>query len=427
MRLKHLALAAFAFATLSTHAAAELVFPSLVYRTGPYAADGIPVADGYADYFTLLNERDGGIGGVKAKVVECETGYDTDRGVDCYEKTKGLGALVYQPTSTGVVERLLPRTRVDGIPILSVGYGRTFTANGRYFSHVFSFPANYWHGASALVNHMLDQNGGNIKGKSLALLYLDIAYGREPIRTLEALSKKHGFELVLLPVDPPGDRQRKQWKKIKRMKPDYVAMWGWGKMNPVAIRSAAKIDFPMGNFIGIWWSASELDVLPAGDAADGYKTLGLHNVGDDYPIYDDLRKYVLGAGKAAGDGDAVGTVLYNRGLYSAMLAAEAARTAQRISGKANITAADMRDGMEALEITEARNAELGLPDFGPSFKASCENHGGPGLVAIHQWDAGAGEWRPAKGFMPTDTELVNALVEEESKAYAAEHGLKDRC
>jgi hypothetical protein len=44
---------------------ADLVFPSLSYRTGPYAANGIPFADGYADYMTLLNERDGGIGGVK--------------------------------------------------------------------------------------------------------------------------------------------------------------------------------------------------------------------------------------------------------------------------------------------------------------------------------------------------------------------------
>ena len=44
-------------------ALADLVFPSLSYRTGPYAANGIPFADGYEDYFTLVNQRDGGIGG----------------------------------------------------------------------------------------------------------------------------------------------------------------------------------------------------------------------------------------------------------------------------------------------------------------------------------------------------------------------------
>ena len=70
-------------------AMADLVFPLLSYRTGPYAANGIPFADGYTDYFTLLNERDGGIGGVPVKVLECETGYNTEKGVECYESTKG--------------------------------------------------------------------------------------------------------------------------------------------------------------------------------------------------------------------------------------------------------------------------------------------------------------------------------------------------
>ena len=60
-------------------ALADLVFPSLSYRTGPYAANGIPFADGYADYFTLLNERDGGIGGEMIKMIECETGYNTEK------------------------------------------------------------------------------------------------------------------------------------------------------------------------------------------------------------------------------------------------------------------------------------------------------------------------------------------------------------
>ena len=42
----------------------DLVIPDLHYRTGPFAAGGIPFSDGYQDYFTLLNQRDGGIGGV---------------------------------------------------------------------------------------------------------------------------------------------------------------------------------------------------------------------------------------------------------------------------------------------------------------------------------------------------------------------------
>ena len=40
--------------------------PLLVYRTGPYAPSGIPIANGMVDYLSLLNDRAGGINGVKA-------------------------------------------------------------------------------------------------------------------------------------------------------------------------------------------------------------------------------------------------------------------------------------------------------------------------------------------------------------------------
>ncbi|SHJ96241.1 amino acid/amide ABC transporter substrate-binding protein, HAAT family [Shimia gijangensis] len=406
---------------------ADLVFPSLSYRTGPYAAGGIPFADGYTDYFTLLNERDGGIGGVKVSVPECETGYNTEKGVECYESTKGEGALVYQPLSTGITYQLIPKTTADDIPMHTMGYGRTSAANGDVFSHTFNYPGSYWNGASGGVNYLLETNGGDISGKKIALVYHNSAYGKEPIRTLEELQKKHGFELSLLPVDHPGQEQKSQWLQIRREKPDYVMMWGWGVMNQVAIQEAANIRFPMENFIGIWWSGAEHDVLPAGDKANGYKALTFHNVGRDFPVFADIQKYVVDAGKAAGAGDQVGNVLYNRGLYAAMLAAEAAKTAQEIHGTKDITASMMRDGMEALEITEEKMAALGMPNFGPSFSVSCENHGGPGLVGVTQWDASSKTWSLISDFKATDIDVIGALIAEDSGAYASENNIASNC
>ena len=408
-------------------AMADLVFPSLSYRTGAYAAGGIPFADGYSDYFTLLNERDGGIGGVNAKVIECETAYNTEKGVECYESTKGEGALIYQPLSTGITYQLIPKVTADGIPLHTMGYGRTSAKNGKVFSHVFNYPANYWDGASGAVNYLLDINGGDLKGKMIALVYHNSAYGKEPIRTLENLAPFHGFDLSLLAVDHPGQEQKSQWLQIRRERPDYVLMWGWGVMNQVAIQEAANIRFPMENFIGIWWSGSENDVLPAGDAANGYKALTFHNVGSDFPLFDDIQTHVVDKGLAAGAGDQIGTVLYNRGLYAAMLAAEAVKTAQEMHGTAEITAAMMRDGMEALEITEEKMAGLGLPNFGPTFNVSCENHGGDALVGVTQWDAAAKKWSLISDYKPTDGMVVGALIGADSAAYANENKIAERC
>lgn len=406
---------------------ADLVFPSLSYRTGPYAAGGIPFADGYADYFTMLNERDGGIGGIMTKVPECETGYNTEKGVECYESTKGEGALVYQPLSTGITYQLIPKVTADGIPLHTMGYGRTSAANGKVFSHVFNYPANYWNGASVAINHLLETNGGDIKGKKVALVYHNSAYGKEPIRTLEELSAKHGYELSLLPVDHPGQEQKSQWLQIRRDKPDYVIMYGWGVMNQVAIQEAANIRFNMENFIGIWWSGAEHDVTPAGDAANGYKSVTFHNVGSDFPVFDDIKAHVVDKGLAAGAGDQIGTVLYNRGIYAAMLAAEAAKTAQLIHGTAQITPAMMRDGMEALEITEEKMTALGMPNFGPSFAVSCENHGGPGLGGITQWNATDKKWNLISDFGPSDMDVILPLITADSEAFAAESNIEQRC
>ena len=425
--MKRLATVTVAAVMAAAPVMADLVFPSLSYRTGAYAAGGIPFADGYADYMTLLNERDGGIGGVMTRLIECETGYNTEKGVECYEATKGEGSLVYQPLSTGITYQLIPKVTADNIPMHTMGYGRTSAANGKVFSNVFNYPANYWNGASLVVNHLLDLNGGDIKGKKVHLVYHNSGYGKEPIRTFEELAKKHGFELTLLAVDHPGQEQKSQWLQIRRERPDYVTMWGWGVMNAVAIQEAANIKYPMENFIGVWWSGSENAVLPAGDGAHGYKAITFHNVGSDFPVFGDLAKYVVDAGKAAGAGDQIGTAIYNRGFYAAMLAAEAVKTAQKIHGVADITPAMMRDGMEALEITEAVMTDLGMPNFGPSFKVSCENHGGPGLGAVAQWDATNKKSSLISDFAESDMSVIQPLIDADSAAYAAENNMETRC
>ena len=269
-------------------------------------------------------------------------------------------------------------------------------------------------------------NNGDIKGKKIALVFHNSAYGKEPIRTLEELSKKHGYEFTAIPVDHPGQEQKSQWLQIRRDRPDYVLMWGWGVMNAVAIQEAVNIRYPMDHFYGIWWSGSENDVIPAGEGANGYKAATFHGVGSNYPIFADIKKYVVDAGKAAGAGDQVGTVLYNRGMYAAMLAVEAARKAQEIAGKPDITSADMRAGMEALKIDQARMTELGLPGFGPEINVTCANHGGPGLGAIQQWDAAAKTWSLVSDFGPADRDVLDPLIEEDSAAFAKENNITPR-
>ena len=72
-------------------AAGEQFLPVLSTREGALRAVLTPFANGFIDYVTLLNERDGGIHGVPLVWEECETVWDVPRGIECYERLKARG------------------------------------------------------------------------------------------------------------------------------------------------------------------------------------------------------------------------------------------------------------------------------------------------------------------------------------------------
>jgi branched-chain amino acid transport system substrate-binding protein len=397
----------------------SLYIPLLTYRTGPYAGSGIPVANGMHDYFTMLNERDGGIGGVKLNVEECETGYDTQKGVECYEGTKGKGALVYNPYSTGITLQLIPKAAVDRIPVLSMAYGLSASAIGDTFPWVFNPPDTYWDGASAIISDIANREGGldALKGKKIGFIFLDAGYGREPIPLFEQLAEKYGYQLFQYPV--PGaemQNQSSQWLNVRRDNPDYMIMWGWGAMNPTAVKEATKIRYPMDKFYGIWWSGQDDDPRGAGEAAVGYRSLNFHGTtGTDYPALQDIKKYVIDAGKSQTDPAKFGENFYNRGVYNAMLVAEAIHTAQQMTGKSVIDAEDMRAGLEALNITEERIKEIGFEGFMRPVEVTCDDHNGHHEVYVQAWDGQT--WKQESDWFKPMTDVVEPLLEKAAAEY----------
>jgi len=366
--------------------------PLLVYRTGPFAPNGIPSANGFNDYFNLINERDGGINGVKLVWEECETQYKTDLGVECYERLKGKhgGAVLVNPFSTGITYQLIPKAPVDKVVIHSAGYGMTASADGRWFPWVFNFPMTYWSQASAFVKYVAAQEGGpeKLKGKKIAHIFHNSPYGKEANPTLETLAKQLGYELTLLPVDTPGQEQKATWLQVRRINPDWIFISGWGVMNQVAVKEAAAHGMKMDHVIGNWWTGTETDVVPAGDAARGYKSMTFHAPGGSFKLHQDILKHVYDKGKGAYGTDRakVGEVLYNRTLINAMLNVEAIRTAMKKYGNKPLSGEQVRWGMENLDISEKRLDEMGMKGLMRPLKVTCENHEGNGLALVQQWD-----------------------------------------
>jgi branched-chain amino acid transport system substrate-binding protein len=234
----------------------EQFIPILGYREGALKALGISMTNGFIDYVTLLNERDGGIHGVPLVWEECETVYDIDRGVECYErlKSKGsTGAAVVVPPGTPITYALLERATQDRIPLLTPGFGRSDASDGRVFPYVFTAPTNYWSLNTAKIRFIGQRAGGmdQLKGLKLAHVYIDSGYGRETLPILDQQAARYGFTVQHLAIKPPGLDQKATWLRVKVAQPDWVILRTAGVDTATALKEAAQVGIPATGSWGI--------------------------------------------------------------------------------------------------------------------------------------------------------------------------------
>src|SRR6202521_1449281 len=393
----------------------EQFIPMASYRIGPYAAGGTGTFGGFIDYLDMLNRRDRGINGVKLTWEECETEYKNDRGVECYErlKTKGpTGAAMFNFLSTGVTYAVIERATADKIPVVSIGYGRADASDGRVFPYVFPLVTNYWSQNTAKIKFIGMKEGGmgKLKGKKIVNLYHGSAYGKETIPILDLQAKKYGFTVTHIEVPHPGNEQESQWLQIRQLKPDWVILRGWGVMNPVALKNAAKVGFPRDHMVGVWWSGAEEDVIPAGDAAKGYIAAGFNLPGTNFPVMQEILKNVYKKGKGEmEDSSRIGSIYHTRGVVAGIITAEAIRTAQAHFGKGKpMTGEQVRWGIEHLNIDDKRLKELGATGLMQALKVSCMDHEGGGAVKFLQWDGA--KWNTITDWITSDQSIVRPMI-----------------
>ena len=387
----------------------------------------MPFANGYVDYLKLVNAN-GGLNGVKISFEECETGYATDRGVECYERLKSKGATVFQPLSTGITFALTEKAPADKIPLITAGYGRSESADGGVFKWNFPLLGTYWTAADTLVNYIATKEGGRdkLKGKKIALVYHDSPFGKEPIPVLQERAKMHGFELQMLPVTAPGVEQKSTWLQIRQSRPDYVFLWGWGVMNSTALKEAVATGYPREKMYGVWWAGAEPDVKDVGEAAKGYNAAAIqHGAQPDAKVVQDILAKLHGKGQGTGPKEEVGSVLYMRGMISAMLGVEGVKRAQERFGKGKVMSGEqVRWGLENLALDQKKLDGLGFAGVMRPVSTSCQDHVGAGWVRVHTWDGK--KWGFTSDWLQADDMILKPMVRAAADKYAAEKKLERR-
>ena len=422
-------LASFALSATTTVLAQskEQFVPVLSYRTGPYAPNGTQWANGFVDYLKLVNTK-GGINNVKISFEECETGYDTARSVECYERLKSKKPSFVQPLSTGATFAITEKAPVDKIPVLTVGYGRSESADGAVFKWNFPIAGTYWVAADTIIQAIAKKEGGwdKLKGKKIGLVYHDSPFGKEPIPLLQERARNHGFDLQLLPVTAPGVEQKATWLQVRQARPDYVVLWGWGVMNSTAIKEAQATGYPREKMYGVWWAGAEPDVKDVADGAKGYNAVTIqHGAEPNSDIVKTLLTQLHSKGQGTGPKEEVGQVLYLRGVMSAMIGIEGIRAAQERFGKGKVmTGEQVRWGLENLNLTQAKLDALGFKGVMRPITTSCMDHMGAAWTRIHTWNGKA--WEFTSDWMQADEQILKPLVKVTADKYAAEKKLVRR-
>lgn len=414
-------------ATVAQAQAKEQFFPLLVYRTGPYAPNGTPWANGKQDYLKMINARDGGVNGIMLTYEECETGYATDKGVECYERLKGKGASLFDPQATGITFALTDKVPNDKIPLITLGYGLSASQDGGVFKWNFPLMGSYWTAADMLIQHIAKKEGGfdKLKGKKIALVYHDSPFGKEPMPLLDERQKMHGFELVKIPVTAPGVEQKSAWLQVRQQRPDYVLLWGWGVMNSTALKEAQATGYPREKMYGVWWAGAEPDVKDVGEGAKGYNALALNTSGQQPKVIQDILKFVHEKGQGTGPKDEVGSVLYTRGVIIQALGVEAVRRAQERFGKGKVmTGEQVRWGLENLALDDKKLAALGLTGVIRPVSTSCQDHMGSTWARVHTWDGA--KWNFSSDWLQADEQILKPMVKAAADKYAGEKKLSRR-
>jgi branched-chain amino acid transport system substrate-binding protein len=363
-------------------------------------------SQGQRDYLTLVNER-GGVSGWKIQADVVDTGNETQRGIEAYERFKREGVLVVDPLSTPVSRALVPRALNDKINLVTMFSGRSDAADGSVFPYVIPMSASYWSQAAVLIEYIARQEK-DLKGKKIAIVYIDTPFGKEPLPLLREIAKRRGFELLPFPYAPPGNEQAAVWTQVRRANPNWTLIWGGGVGQTVSLKEAIRNGISLEKIASVVW-LSESDMKVVGeDAAKGVLKFEGAASGREPKIIQDILKDVVSKGKGAGPQELVGTSYYNIGVLSAALMVEGTRKALEISKGAMITSQTLNEGLRSI-------TKFNAEGLSPSITITKTDHQGGGMGRVAQWDGR--RWVAKSDWLSADQDLVWELIKQSSAEF----------
>lgn len=415
--MKYLSIAAgvalSAISILSAKAADAVRFGLCYDLTKAYTFVTPQVAQAAKDYADILNAQ-GGIEGHPVEMVVQDHGNEPQRGIECYEKLKRDGVMVFDTLSTPVSRAVLPRGMKDGNILIQSLVGRGDAVDGDVFKWVFPIGPTYWGQAANDIEYIKQKSGGNLKGVKIAFLYVDYPFGQEPIGIIKTLAAKEGFDLQLFPYPLPGNDQASAWTQMRRFAPDWIVSWSLSNMHVIASREMKRNGIALDKYVAVNWM-NEVDINNIGaEAAKGIKRGTNVAGGSNHPLVQKIIKEVYDRGKGNGDRKNLDDVYYNTGLALWSIAVEGARLAIKKHGWP-LTPEKIKDGLESIKDYDANGMIAPVT-------VTAKDHGGGGKTRIEMWNGS--KWVPQTDWIAAYTDDVWNVVKTQSADYAKSDAVK---
>jgi branched-chain amino acid transport system substrate-binding protein len=248
----------------------EIVIGAAPPITGVFAFAGAAFQVAFTDWAEWKNAR-GGIAGRKVRYVAEDSGYKTDQAVAIFKKIMANEKPpVFYGDSTGWAKAIAAEVTQLGSVLTCAPSFSSDLADPQKAPYYFMAGPTY----SGMIEILLEYVRREAKGAtkpSVALVYSDTEFGRDPIASAKATAAKLGIPVVLEVVTKPGGVDvSAEVIKLRRAKPDYVIFHGY-VLAPIPeflkqMREAGMKTVGMGTV----WSMDKTTIDKMGPVGDGF-------------------------------------------------------------------------------------------------------------------------------------------------------------
>ncbi|MFH1624284.1 MAG: ABC transporter substrate-binding protein [Pseudomonadota bacterium] len=260
--------------------------------TGVAAEQFADWVDGIRSYYRNINDQGGGIHGRKIKFILEDTRYSMPLSAATFRKLiyKDKVFTLFGPDGTGQVKMLERQIQKLRVPCIGISMAKTVVQPTQRYIFIAATP--YEDQINVMFDYLM--NVLKLKEPRIAVVYLDVEYGKFCFRAAEERAKLYGLKIVdvetlsLMNLDPTS-----QVLNLKKSNADYVIIPLAGEFAVSVIKTAHKFGYN-GTFLGNHYTCEDDVLRSLPFPVENY--MGVHSFNSwhhESPGMDNLRNLVL--------------------------------------------------------------------------------------------------------------------------------------